>query len=1110
MVAFLFNRALRNWQVLLIVLFGVLVSTTILASGPLIVNTVIDFALRHNLESSREENGTIVISLFDQLNSKSFEQVNNSVKDTLISNIEGLSNIFHSIESPWAYPWQEDLLIEDERVNFETFHLLEDHINLISGEWPSESALNLDVIPVLVFEPMAQAYKFSVGDRLPLSLNRTDKEPTFWIEIAGIVEPIDARSPFWYLKNHNSQANTDFRFVSQFSAVISEVSFFELVRKFFPDTNLQCNWLATLDIESVTADQIDNFVAEINHTIVGFADMEKRYLVSTNIDHFLEQFDLQASSVKPPLYLLVGEILFLGLYYVTMVAALFARQAESEYATISSRGASLNQLLQMQTFDAILICTIALVFGPLLAYGLVWGLSVVGPIADVSPSAWITNLPEASWIAAGVSVLACFTGLLIPVIPYLRSSIVEQKLKTARRTEVPWWQKFYIDIFILVFALIALWRLSLYGSISSSSGGTIDWILLFAPLALLIGSATILLRLFPAIFSILAKFSARSRGLIAPLALWQSSRDPAHVTRLVLLFTLAMALGILSTGLNITLDQSEQERARYSAGGEIRLASESSIPLSRFDSMSSVTGASAVWRSTGKANSGSYRSMEEFDLLAVEPFSFATVSQYRTDFTDEYIGFVLGRLIVEPEQLPVATIRLPDRPKRFGLWIADPSSGRTAEDLLDRVIVRAKFQTSEGKIFIQNLVLTPVSDNYKFEAKLKANNDDSISGRRSTWRFFEADLPILSSEEYPVSLHSLWMRIQPVNINATTNLVSQGVLVIDNLSITNMQGEYKIVEGFEQLSTIWQTGNFETIASYTKHEITHTGDASMRLFFGAPGYSNWLILSPATAVRKESIPALASPVFLQKTDLTEGDKFTVSTNGLSLLFEITETVNYFPTLYESTDRGFLVVARDPLLAELNKASRKAVNANEIWLNVENTHDIPSLLDQFNQASHFWDVESERIKFKSDPLTLGLRTVIFLGFSMTLLLSLVGFTTYFYMNARHRSSIYGILRSLGITTLQLYASLVIEQLILILSGLAIGIFLGLLLNDIILPGLPISFGGLPAIPPFIPYEDWDAIISMTFLLIIFFLITLAIGTFLLWRMKLHRILRIGEE
>jgi putative ABC transport system permease protein len=246
------------------------------------------------------------------------------------------------------------------------------------------------------------------------------------------------------------------------------------------------------------------------------------------------------------------------------------------------------------------------------------------------------------------------------------------------------------------------------------------------------------------------------------------------------------------------------------------------------------------------------------------------------------------------------------------------------------------------------------------------------------------------------------------------------------------------------------------------------------------------------------------------TELKVGDKFAAFINGVSLILEIKNSVNYFPTMYESEDNGFVVLSRDSLLAELNRTSRKPINYNEIWLRVDETQEIPDLLDTFPQIKRGWEVESERLFMKSDPLTLGLRSVIFLGYSLTLFLSLVGFATYFYMSARQRRSIYGILRSLGLSTTQMYGSLVIEQIILIISGLGLGILLGSILNRLVLPGLPISFADIPPIPPVIPREDWQSVFRLILIMISGFMFTLAIGTFLLWRLKLHQVLRVGEE
>jgi ABC-type antimicrobial peptide transport system permease subunit len=1066
-----------------------------------------DFALPHKIRSSLEENGSIYLSTYNNQGTEAYQELDTEITDILVTNVSEISEVVHGISSPWAFPWEEDALIVDERINLRSIAGIESRIEIFSGNLPENSGLELNSFQVLISKQISEAYKLEVGDRLPLSKKNSESEPSFWIEVAGIFQPSDARDPYWMINNDLFRSKNNSRYQSEYSVILLEVDFFTVVENIFPNGNLELNWLGFIDPGQIKSENVSNIVDGLNVTRLDISNFERKVTLNTNLDHFLERFQVQASTIRSPLYLLIVEVLFLCIYYVVMVAALSVNQVKGELATITSRGASTSQLLQFQAFEALIICVAALIFGPLIANVFVRSLANIGPLSDISQTDWAANLTSASWIAAGISVLACFTALLIPVIPILRSSVVQHRQDISRRSKNLWWQRYYVDVFFLAIGLIAMWRLGLYGSISGLNGERTDWILLFAPLALLIGSAAVLSRIFPVIYRILANLASRARGLTASLAFWQASRDPTHVTRLVLLFTFAMALGILSTGLNATLNLSEWERARYSSGGEARITHDTFIPLSTFNSIPLVTSASSVWRGTGKANVRSYRNMPGFSLLAVEPFSFATVSQYRMDFTDDYIGFVLGQLIVDPESLPVSTVQLSSRPVRFGVWIADPYPERTDVNLLEYLSVRAKVKSSEGEINTINLELTPL------ENEKVSNEIDSGSPARPqipTWRYFETELEQYANEGYPLSLHSLWIKIRPFAAGSGPIKFSQGPLIIDDFSIQDLDGQTRIIEDFEVLSTIWQTDNPQSIASYTKNEITHSGDASMRLYLGPPGSSIWMVMSPAHTIRKELIPVLASPVFLESTGLNVGDNFTVLSSNVSVVVEIKNAVNYFPTMYDTEDHGYLIISRDALLAEVNKASRFPVNYNETWIRVDNTQEIPALLEMFPQATRAWEVETERKVYKSDPLTLGLRSVIFLGYSLTLILSLVGFGTYFYLSARQRGAIYGILRSLGLSTKQLYSSLVLEQLVLILSGLGLGIFLGSSLNRVILPGLPISYGDVPAIPPFFPQEDWTSVIRLLLIMLIGFILTLALGTYLLWRAELHMVLRVGEE
>jgi len=206
----------------------------------------------------------------------------------------------------------------------------------------------------------------------------------------------------------------------------------------------------------------------------------------------------------------------------------------------------------------------------------------------------------------------------------------------------------------------------------------------------------------------------------------------------------------------------------------------------------------------------------------------------------------------------------------------------------------------------------------------------------------------------------------------------------------------------------------------------------------------------------------------------------------------------------------LVTALQPWLTLLNQTTSRPMNFNEVWITTLNPYAAAGLAPSFSAAVQSFVMDSTRRTIKADPLSLGLRSVTFLGYILTVILSLIGFVTYFYLSARQRETTYSVLRSIGLSHRQLYGSLVLEQIILISIGLALGTLLGFLLNKMILPGVPISLGDQAPIPPFIPQGNWEAVRRMYMILIGAFLMTLGAATLLLWRARIHRVLRIGQE
>lgn len=1106
--SFLVRRIRRHWQILLTLSLGVFLSTSLLASSPILVNTVVEFGLRRTLIAADPLSGNLRLKTFGRVDAATYSELDSRIQAHLQPRLlNHMKQVIPTAGTRWLFPWVDEQPVTDQRVNIRFYGRddtdISNYVNLVAGRWPSIADASSDRLSAVISEEFAQAYGLAVGDLLPLSVTRQESAPNFWLAISGIIQPINPRDSYWFGSLTPLHAQSDDRWSAQYTAIVPYDDFFPSIQNLFPDIPMELSWMVDLSPESFAAKGISTFRSQLDALADDLRAQSPSVTIESQLDQVLANFNAQAEAIRAPLYFLTAEVVLLVLYYVIMVAALAVRQVEREFAILQSRGASGGQIFQIQAGEAFIISLTALVSGPALGMLLVKGLILAGPLADVSEPGWVLTLPQAAWLAAGMGALASIMGLLIPVGPAVKRTIVTYQQSATRDSRTPLWQRYYLDVFVLAIGLVLLWRLQVYGSIvgGSISRPRVDWLLVLSPVALLLGAGTILLRVFPLALQGLAAIASRGRGLPAVLAMRQAARSPNHVARLVLLLTLAMSLGILTTGINATLDESELERSRYTTGSDLRISSRRSIPLSKVDKLDNVSATTGVWRGAGSVSIG--RDYNRFDILAIDPFSFANITQYRGDFSERPMGELLGELVMEEIQ-EQPSVPLPGKPGKFGFWLwsaPDPEEGifyLGGESDFDRIGLEIKIRTAKGELISHKL--TSGESGYPEDG----------------WRFFETELPQLSDASYPIGVHSIWIRSRARTVGDFSRYIATDMrLAVDDLTVTDIEtGETTIAEDMENLLTLWQLDDLNSSVNFDLSNA-HSGETSqlLNLHFREPHQQiGFKLVSLFT--RYDPIPCLVSPQLLAAVEAQVGDVIQIVVNSQSTVFRIAGTVRYFPTMYENANAGYIITNRDALLANMNSISNKSINVNESLLQVSagTTADAvtTAAMASIPEIDQAWESENVRKTIKADPMALGLRSVTFFGYVLTTLLSLIGFATYFYMNARQKESVYGVLRSIGLSPRQLYGTLVMEQVVLILAGLAIGTGLGMLLNQITLPGLPITFGDRPPTPPFIARSNWLAVGRIYLTLAIAFFVTLGLATMLLWRTKLHRVLRVGEE
>jgi len=1128
-INYLLRRAIRHWQLFLNLSLGIVLATALLASAPLLVDTVLEIGLQHEILSANTSDRNLHLQTYALTEASAIGELDRQVRyqlDRWLGNYP--EHTILSVNSSWVIPWVGGDLLLNDRVNLSFHGGIQDHVNLVAGAWPTEPGVFTDTIPIVVGEPMARAYRLDVGDRLPISFKRDEAQPAHWLQVSGIIRPRDPGDTYWSVEVHPLQPQSDKQWSTRYSALLPAESFYRGVATLFPESESRVTWNVQLVPRRVTLARISDLRNRIAILKKDLHLGELHVLLTTGLDEVLTNYAAQAKAVRGPLYLLMAEITILVLYYVILVAALSVQQSEWEFAVLRSRGATGWQLFAIQAAEAILIAAIAFLSGPVLALVLLRGLTLFGPLTDVVPRDWMVYLTRASWIAAGFGAVVCVFALLLPVVPALRRSIVAHQQGLARPPRAPWWQRLYLDVVLLVVGLILLWRLYLYGSIVGGSAGRpqMDWLLLLSPLALLLGSATILLRIWPPVLRLFARIAAQGRGLPTALAAWQVSRNPVRGVLLVLLLTLAMSLGMLSIDLNATLDMSERERAQYAVGGDIRFISNYSVDLASLAEEPSVHLATNVARDVGTVDLGSFRAFPRFEVLGIDPHQLAQVGSFRDDFSSIPMERLLPQ-IAPGEAAEETLLPLPGQPSGLGVWLWSPKDSDRAdprhavgsyvgESDLDRIALTGKLRTARGEYL--TVKLEPANSNAcPFDCCSKCCPDEPGTEQGYSdpceWRYFSGQLPILESGSYPLLLYSVWIQNRAVNKRWGHFALADMEIIMDDVMVSDSatSGE-QIVESFENLAKMWKVNHFN---SHTSHEssTTHTGQGSQQLFLDFRKPREWIALGLAPAKPDSELPVLVSPTFLGAASLNVGDTASVWLHSAYIPVRVAGVANYFPTMYEdpaSAEAGFLVISRDPLLARLNDSNLEPVNAKEVWLSTDGQVSTGNVMALTHAVDEIWEVEAVRSAIKADPMALGLRSVTFYGYVLTSLLSIVGFVTYFAMNARRREMTYGVLRTMGLSPVQLYTSMLIEQVVLIVSGLALGTLLGVLLNSLILPRLPITLGKLPPVPPFRPYDDWAAVGQIYLVLGGALVLCLSVATVLLWRVRLHRVLRIGEE
>jgi hypothetical protein len=269
--------------------------------------------------------------------------------------------------------------------------------------------------------------------------------------------------------------------------------------------------------------------------------------------------------------------------------------------------------------------------------------------------------------------------------------------------------------------------------------------------------------------------------------------------------------------------------------------------------------------------------------------------------------------------------------------------------------------------------------------------------------------------------------------------------------------------------------------------------------------------------------AIVSQSFLDENKLAVGDLVNASPSEATFArvqFRVGGVVQNFPTMYDRTGHGYMIVDLNDYLGVINGLSGNDLfGPTEFWLH---SVDDGQMLSRLRAAlaqpglgfQQILDRRALQTAAEQNPLQAGLRGVLLLGVIAAGALAVLGSLIYSALTARQRATQFAVLRTLGASGAQLVRLLLGEQLAVYLFGLLAGTALGVVLATATLPYL--AFGGgqndaaAQTTPPSMLAIQWSSVglfygcLALALLLALLWMATYAN------RLGLGRTLRLGED
>ena len=554
--------------------------------------------------------------------------------------------------------------------NIATISPLDETIILVDGTAPQPFVSLLregDVIEAIANENLANEFGVQVGDYYSLRLDKGQLP----IHIVGLWRPADPLAPYWDVK-------------SSTWLIVNEESYASIVSDRVDDELVSSLWAITASGSSLHS----NDVPELEQRIRSIEIQAATLLPNTNLAasplDALSRYNESAPKLTYLLFAFSVPILSLILAFIGLVAGLFVNQQRGEMAILRSRGASTWQVVGMSLLQGVILGATALAGGIFLGYWITNAIGKARSFLDFSAAGGLRIDMTPQILGYGLFGIAIIllVQVLLPTLSAAANTIVTYKQERARTLGTPWWQKFYLDILLLIPAGYGLWQLLEQSKKAISGSETIpdplqNPLLLLVPALGIFSVALFTLRLVPRFMDLVSRLLNPSKSVGMLMAARYLARSPALYNAPLVLLILTLGLSAFTASLALTLDSQLDKQMRYEVGADLNLlelgttfTENTQNPVYTFGpvedhlSIPGVTAATRVGRY--KFTAITARGALSGTFLGVDRLTFPSAAYWQRDFASEQLGILMNQLAANPTGILVPNAVLEKQDLKIG------------------------------------------------------------------------------------------------------------------------------------------------------------------------------------------------------------------------------------------------------------------------------------------------------------------------------------------------------------------------------------------------------------------------------------------------------------